>query len=36
LQSLGITPSALKPIAQEYLTDMQSTHGLLGIRQRVQ
>jgi uncharacterized protein YbjT (DUF2867 family) len=35
LQSLGITPSALKPIAQEYLTDMQSTHGLLGIRQRV-
>ncbi len=34
LESLGITPSALRPIAQEYLTRNQSDHGVLGIRQR--
>lgn len=34
LQSLGITPAALRPIAQDYLTQNQAGHGLLGIRQR--
>ncbi|NMM21571.1 MAG: complex I NDUFA9 subunit family protein [Rhodoferax sp.] len=33
LQSLGITPSALKPIARDYLTQDRPDHGLLGIRQ---
>jgi NADH dehydrogenase len=32
LQSLGITPSALRPIAQDYLTQSQPTYGLPGIR----
>jgi uncharacterized protein YbjT (DUF2867 family) len=35
LEALGITPAALKPIAQDYLTALQPTHALLGIRQRV-
>lgn len=34
LQSLGIVPAALRPIAQDYLTQNQATHGLLGIRLR--
>jgi NADH dehydrogenase len=34
LQSLGITPSALLPIAQDYLTQNTPTRGLLAIRQR--
>ena len=34
LASLGITPSALRPIAQEYLTSSQADHGVLGMRQR--
>lgn len=34
LASLGIAPSALKPIAQDYLTQLQASHGLSGIRQR--
>jgi NADH dehydrogenase len=34
LESLGITPSALIPIAQDYLTQNQPTHGLLAIRHR--
>ena len=33
LAALGITPSALQPIAQDYLTQGQATHGLLGLRQ---
>lgn len=32
LQSLGITPAALKPIAQDYLTRLQPGYGLPGIR----
>lgn len=34
LQSLGITPAALRPIAQDYLTQDQPTYGLPGIRLR--
>lgn len=34
LQSLGITPAALRPIAQDYLTQSRPEHGLLGLRQR--
>src|ERR1035437_10211867 len=34
LQSLGITPSALRPIAQDYLTQNQPGSGLQGIRRR--
>lgn len=34
LLSLGITPAALKPIAQDYLAQTQPDYGLLGIRQR--
>jgi uncharacterized protein YbjT (DUF2867 family) len=34
LQSLGITPAALKPIAQDYLKRSQPTYGLPGIRLR--
>lgn len=34
LESLGITPAALQPIAQDYLTRNQAGHGLLGLRQR--
>lgn len=34
LQSLGITPSALRPIAQDYLTQQQATYGLTGLRLR--
>ena len=33
LQSLGITPAALEPIARDYLTQDQPGHGLLGIRE---
>lgn len=33
LESLGIHPAALPPIAQDYLTENSSTRGLLGIRQ---
>jgi uncharacterized protein YbjT (DUF2867 family) len=33
LQSLGIHPAALPPIAQDYLTQDSPTRGLLGIRQ---
>ncbi len=33
LLALGITPAALPPIAQDYLTQGQATHGLLGLRQ---
>jgi NADH dehydrogenase len=32
LAALGIAPSALQPIAQDYLTQGQATHGLLGVR----
>jgi NADH dehydrogenase len=32
LAQLGIAPSALQPIAQDYLTQGQATHGLLGVR----
>lgn len=34
LQSLGIAPAALRPIAQDYLTQNQAGRGLLGMRQR--
>lgn len=34
LQSLGITPSALMPIASDYLTQDQPTRGLTAIRHR--
>ena len=34
LRSLGITPSALRPIAQDYLTQNQPGSGLQGIRRR--
>lgn len=34
LHSLGITPSALPPIAQDYLTQHQIGHGLTGMRLR--
>lgn len=34
LQALGITPSALKPIAQDYLRYMQADYGLQGMRKR--
>ena len=34
LQSLGIAPAALVPVAQDYLTQNQTGRGLLGIRQR--
>ena len=34
LQSLGITPAALRPIARDYLTQNQPGYGLLGIRRR--
>ena len=34
LQSLGITPSALPPIAQDYLTQSLPGYGLPGIRRR--
>lgn len=34
LQSLGIAPSALRPIAQDYLAQHQVEHGLTGVRQR--
>ncbi len=34
LQSLGITPSALRPIAQDYLTQQQANYGLPGLRLR--
>lgn len=34
LESLGITPSALMPIASDYLTQDQPTRGLTGIRHR--
>lgn len=34
LESLGITPEALRPIAQDYLTQDQPGYGLGGIRQR--
>ena len=34
LQSLGITPATLRPIAQDYLTQGQADRGLLGIRRR--
>ena len=34
LQSLGITPAALRPIAQDYLTQSQPSYGLPGIRLR--
>ena len=34
LQSLGITPAALRPIAQDYLTQNQPGRGLLGLRRR--
>ena len=33
LESLGIHPAALPPIAQDYLTENSPTRGLLGIRQ---
>jgi NADH dehydrogenase len=32
LAALGIAPSALQPIAKDYLTQGQATHGLLGVR----
>jgi len=34
LASLGITPSALRPIASEYLTRSQGASGLLGLRKK--
>lgn len=34
LQSLGIEPAALRPIAQDYLTKNHADRGLLGIRRR--
>lgn len=34
LQSLGITPAALRPIARDYLTQNQPGYGLPGIRRR--
>jgi NADH dehydrogenase len=34
LSSLGITPSALVPIAQDYLSQLKPTYGLSGIRMR--
>lgn len=34
LEALGITPAALLPIAQDYLSRLQPNYGLLGIRQR--
>lgn len=34
LQSLGIAPSALRPIAQEYLTQHEANYGLPGLRMR--
>lgn len=34
LESLGIAPSALRPIAQDYLTQQEATHGLPGLRLR--
>jgi NADH dehydrogenase len=34
LSSLGITPSALKPIASDYLTQGQADRGLPGMRLR--
>ena len=34
LQSLGITPAALQPIAKDYLSQSQPTYGLPGIRLR--
>lgn len=34
LQSLGITPAALRPIAQDYLAQGRPDQGLLGLRQR--
>jgi NADH dehydrogenase len=33
LQALGITPSVLRPIAQDYLRYMQADYGLQGVRQ---
>jgi len=33
LSSLGMTAAALEPIARDYLTQGQATHGLLGVRQ---
>lgn len=35
LQALGITPSALQPIAADYLTRNQPGHGLLRLRQQL-
>jgi NADH dehydrogenase len=34
LASLGITPAALRPVAQAYLTQNQPGQGLLGLRER--
>lgn len=34
LQSLGIAPAALRPVAQDYLAQSRPDYGLLGIRQR--
>ena len=34
LAALGITPAALRPVAQAYLTQNQPGQGLLGLRQR--
>lgn len=34
LQSLGISPSALGPVAQEYLTQHEPSYGLPGLRMR--
>jgi NADH dehydrogenase len=34
LQALGITPSALKPIAEDYLRFLRADYGLQGMRKR--
>jgi hypothetical protein len=34
LDSLGITPAALRPVAADYLTAREPGRGLLGIRRR--
>lgn len=35
LESLGITPAALLPIARDYLTQLQDDYGLQGIRKQI-
>lgn len=35
LESLGITPAALLPIARDYLNQLQDDYGLLGIRKHI-